>query len=317
LHLTQTEHHKNEKCKEFTNMNQEILNKLSAPFPFEDVAVKIQVTTKEKDKGMVVFYLDSRTIQKRLDEVLGHFNWKNQYLTWKDNAQLCGIAIYNQERNEWIPKFDGAECSDIEPIRGGLSDSFKRAACMWGIGRYMYEIEGVWVEVEQRGKGTYIKSNQQDKLKFAYDTAVKRIFGAVTTQQPNVPMQQPPAPTPPVQPNQSDTKPTPAPQNTNTKQQPNTPVPQPPPPSVKQTQSGIKPAPAPPVFDFKIQSMKSSGKSSQLLVLCDREGEIKSAYIKAGEKGIAVGAHLQNVKFEERTGAYGKYSLITGFKVVA
>ena len=73
-------------------MTPDIMTKLGAAFRFEEVETKIQVTSKDKEGnpiGMVVFYLDSRAIQKRLDEVLGHFNWKNQYLTWQNNAQLC------------------------------------------------------------------------------------------------------------------------------------------------------------------------------------------------------------------------------------
>jgi hypothetical protein len=177
---------------------------------------------------------------------------------------------------------------------------------MWGIGRYLYDIDGVWVEIEQRGngKGYFVKNNQMDKLKVAYETALKRIFGVGATQQP-------PTPAPPMQQNQSDTKPTPVPQNNNTKQQPN--VPQPP----TSTQQQHVAPPSPSAFDFKVQSMKSSGKGSQLLELCNHEGKIKSAYVKSGEKGIAVGAYLRNVKFEQKTSAYGKYNLITRYELVA
>lgn len=47
---------------------------------------------------------------------------------------------------------DGAEDSDIEPIKGGLSDSMKRAANQWGIGRVLYSMDTVWVNVEKKGK---------------------------------------------------------------------------------------------------------------------------------------------------------------------
>jgi len=57
----------------------------------------------------------------------------------------------------------GAENSDIEPVKGGLSDSFKRAAVQWGIGRYLYSLGAVWVDVEQRGKNVYITETAQEK----------------------------------------------------------------------------------------------------------------------------------------------------------
>ena len=37
-----------------------------------------------------------------------------------------------------ITKSDGADDSNIEGAKGGISDSLKRAAVQWGIGRYLY-----------------------------------------------------------------------------------------------------------------------------------------------------------------------------------
>ena len=53
---------------------QEILKELKGPFPYEDVDWKVQVMNKDKTKSMAVAYLDSRAIQKRLDEVVGAMN---------------------------------------------------------------------------------------------------------------------------------------------------------------------------------------------------------------------------------------------------
>ncbi len=101
--------------------HEEIIKRLLAPFDAKEIEWKIQVTTQDKARGMAVAYMDARAVQKRLDEVVGPFNWKNVYSLWHDNAQICGISIFNDDRNEWITKFDGAENSDIEPIKGGLS----------------------------------------------------------------------------------------------------------------------------------------------------------------------------------------------------
>jgi hypothetical protein len=323
-------------------MNNDKVKLLSAPFPFEEVEAKVQVTSKDTTKGlrgMVVFYLDSRTIQKRLDEVLGHLNWKNQYTIWHDfeandtkkmqKSQICGIAIYNDERNEWVGKFDGAECSNIEPIKGGLSDSFKRAACMWGIGRYLYDMDGIWVEVEQRGNTSYIKNDQLGKLKAAYDAAVMKTIHAGVKQ--GVKQQAPKGNAADADPQVVNNQPA----NHQPKQQkPATPAQQKkntPPPAAQQNASVEQPPPAPqaavsepeskgnviPIHDFKIYSMKPAGKESQLLELCNPEGEITAAYVRSSEQGIAVGVFLRNVKLEERTSSYGKYNLLTGYEFAA
>jgi len=137
--------------------NAEILKKLAGIFGFEDISWKIQVTNRDKTQGMAVPYLDSRAIQKRLDEAVGAMNWRNEFLLWQKNAQICGISLFNAEREQWITKYDGAENTDIEPIKGGLSDSFKRACFNWGIGRELYSAPFIWIpasrtEIQRKGE---------------------------------------------------------------------------------------------------------------------------------------------------------------------
>jgi len=55
-------------------------------------------------------------------------------------------------------KWDGAENTDFEAIKGGLSDAFKRAGYKWGIGRYLYRLESAWVPCELHGKTVVLKS---------------------------------------------------------------------------------------------------------------------------------------------------------------
>ena len=116
---------------------QEIMQALAAPFAAKDVEWRGPNTTQDHTRGMAVPYIDSRAIQNRLDAVVGIYNWKTEYRPWhqvmkgerqqggkEPNAsQLCGLSIYCKERQEWIPKWDGAENSDIEPVKGGLSEN--------------------------------------------------------------------------------------------------------------------------------------------------------------------------------------------------
>lgn len=267
-------------------MNQEeIIRQLKAPFPFEEVEAKIQVTTQDKSKGMAVFYLDARAVQERLDKVLGTFGWRNEYIRWNEKSQICGLSIYNTERNEWIAKYDGAENSDIEPIKGGLTDAFKRSAVLWGIGRYMYQMEGVWVEIEQRGKSSIIKDSQMGRLKAEYDKAVVKMFGS------NAYNRKAPAPV-------AGTNP---------------PQPQAPPPTV----TSNEPPAVPDFHDYWVQSVKPSGKASQLLELIDANGEVVSAYIQNSDKGIRVGSKLQNVDIVPKQSKFGQYNLVNCYQIAA
>ena len=140
---------------------------LRKPFAPEDLEWRLQQAFEEKMRGIAVPYVTNRAIQNRLDEAVGPENWYNDYKPWhgagKKEAQLCGIAIYFEGRG-FITKWDGAEDSDIEPVKGGLSDSMKRAAVQWGIGRVLYNMDTVWVNIEKRGKTHVIKESERPKL---------------------------------------------------------------------------------------------------------------------------------------------------------
>lgn len=172
---------------------REIFAALKQPFAPEDLEWRLQHVKKEGPYGIAVPYVTNRAIQNRLDDVVGPGNWYNEYKPWhrftakvksesdphkyidkEIISQLCGIAIYFEESQKWITKWDGAENTDIEPVKGGLSDSMKRAAVQWGIGRILYEMDVVFVDVEQRGKTWIIPKKEQAKLDNAYLDMLKR-----------------------------------------------------------------------------------------------------------------------------------------------
>ena len=150
---------------------------LKLPFTAREIEWRVLITKKDKTKGQVAAYVDSRAIQRRLDTVIGRENWQNRFSTvqGKDSSHtiyVCELKIYCPERSEWISKSDGAGGTDIEPVKGGLSNAFKRAASMWGIGRYLYDLDGIWVNLRD---GKYIADGEQSKIDLAYDTFLKRL----------------------------------------------------------------------------------------------------------------------------------------------
>lgn len=153
------------------NDPRELLSRLAAPFAAEDLEWRLQIAYEDRMQGIAVPYVTNRAIQNRLDDVMGPDRWHNEFKPWhstgKRESQLCGISLYFEERG-WITKWDGAEDSDIEPIKGGLSDSMKRAANQWGIGRVLYSMDTVWVNVEKKGKSFIIKPTERGKLDARY-----------------------------------------------------------------------------------------------------------------------------------------------------
>ena len=125
------------------------LTRLAEPFDTDDIEWRIQRNGVSNGKpwAMVLCYITNRAIMERLDEVCGAENWQNEYKEWHGTSQLCGISIWTHERREWITKWDGADATQIESTKGGLSDSMKRAGVQWGIGRYLYKLETTFVDL--------------------------------------------------------------------------------------------------------------------------------------------------------------------------
>ena len=149
---------------------RQIQAELAMPFAPEDLEWRLQKGVEAKELGIAVPYVTNRAIMGRLDDVVGPENWYNEFKPWHGaggkEAQLCGLSI--RYGDGFITKWDGAENSDIEPVKGGLSDSMKRAAVQWGIGRVLYNMDVVFVNVEKQGKTWYIKKDQQEKLDYQY-----------------------------------------------------------------------------------------------------------------------------------------------------
>ncbi|WP_348260526.1 Rad52/Rad22 family DNA repair protein, partial [Salmonella enterica] len=57
----------------------------------------------------------------------------------------CGISI--KIGSEWVSKWDAAENTQVGAVKGGRSGAMKRAAVQWGIGRYLYNLEGGFAQI--------------------------------------------------------------------------------------------------------------------------------------------------------------------------
>lgn len=131
------------------------LNQLRSPFQPDDVEWKPGAVTRDRKKGLAMPYLTSRAIQDRLDDVCGPQNWRNEFRAGPEGGVLCGISINitgDPANESWVCKWDGAENTEVEAIKGGLSGAMKRAAVMWGIGRYLYDLPAQWVPLNEKGR---------------------------------------------------------------------------------------------------------------------------------------------------------------------
>jgi hypothetical protein len=141
------------------------LERLTEKFDASDIEWRIGragFSLKGQLYGTVLAYITNRAIQNRLDDVCGPANWRNEFKEWSVGGKpgvLCGISI--RIGDEWVTKWDGAENTEIEPVKGGFSDAMKRAGVQWGIGRYLYNLEENFAVLDE--SGTYFAQGR-DRL---------------------------------------------------------------------------------------------------------------------------------------------------------
>jgi hypothetical protein len=138
------------------------LKKLKEPFNESDIEWRVQNCGEKKGKiwALVLAYITNRAIMDRLDNVVGAFNWKNEFVKAPNGGLICRLSIKNSN-GEWVTKEDGADNTDIEEVKGGLSSAMKRAAVHWGIGRYLYKLENNFAIISDNGKYTAKTKNGQ------------------------------------------------------------------------------------------------------------------------------------------------------------
>ncbi|MCF0075459.1 Rad52/Rad22 family DNA repair protein [Dyadobacter sp. CY261] len=131
----------------------DIFKQLKDPFDPKLVSWRVGSTTQDKTKGQALAYIDARDVMKRLDEVVGPENWQDEYHYFGETA-ICRLSLYipgtGGTAPTWITKSDGAGDTAVEAEKGRISDAFKRAAVKWGIGRYLYDLDAPWVQLDNK-----------------------------------------------------------------------------------------------------------------------------------------------------------------------
>jgi len=115
---------------------------LSAPFHPNDIEWRISrcgVGAGGKVWARCLAYVNARAVMARLDEVCGPGGWQVSYNVVPGAGMIARLSI--KVGDEWVTKEDGADPTDIEAFKGGLSSALKRAGAAWGIGRYLYLLE--------------------------------------------------------------------------------------------------------------------------------------------------------------------------------
>ena len=146
----------------------DVIKELKKPFDPKYIEWRIQKKSKDGTKGMAMAYVDARAISNRLDELterglidgwsvdyrpidMGVIKRQRRGFDTEEPIKgfICSITLYNG--GEKYTREDGANLTDFEAFKGGLSGAFKRAASAWGIGRYLYDLPVTWAPIDNWG----------------------------------------------------------------------------------------------------------------------------------------------------------------------
>lgn len=134
---------------------KELLQYLGEPFEPGEVDFKVQSTSKDGKKGLIVAYIDARTVQSRLDGAVQEGliqDWRAEYhiLEKGENGYVveCTLSLL-------LPEGRSTERKDVgegDSLKAAYSDALKRAAVQFGVARYLYSLEKHWVNLAEGGR---------------------------------------------------------------------------------------------------------------------------------------------------------------------
>lgn len=131
---------------------QELVKKLSAHVPYK---WRVQGANKDKTKVQVTAYIDARQVQDLLDQHCEH-GWSSAFRDVAGGV-FCSIQIHGPDGELWVREDAGNRIEDNsqdqmfeQGFKAAASDALKRAAVQFGIGRFLYDIEKVWLPCNDR-----------------------------------------------------------------------------------------------------------------------------------------------------------------------
>jgi hypothetical protein len=137
------------------------LRSLEIPFDVNLVQWRVTEWSEEGTRGLMMPYADPRAYTDRLNNLFTPAGWTRRY-TVQTSAPVerskrgpaakilvtCEVTIARIGTNSGT----GEEWSDREnALTGAEAQAFKRALSCFGLGRYLYDVDGEWIELDQHG----------------------------------------------------------------------------------------------------------------------------------------------------------------------
>jgi hypothetical protein len=109
----------------------------------DKLGVKLNSTNRDKTRGLLVLYLQHTDVADRLDEVDPAWTFKILDEKWSgDSLFMRGCLTVKGVSRENV--------GEGRDAKGAASDCFKRCAMLFGVGRWLYDEELVWVPYNEQ-----------------------------------------------------------------------------------------------------------------------------------------------------------------------
>jgi len=145
--------------------NDELLAELEVPFPVDQVLWRVTNTANNRTRGQIVPYADPRAYTDRLNGLVSPQGWTRTYETvtmnnitrQKRNAEIVtgkilvtckvtidGLGTHSGTGEEWADEDNAMTSAEAQ--------AFKRALSCFGLGRYFYDFDAPWVDIDDKSR---------------------------------------------------------------------------------------------------------------------------------------------------------------------
>lgn len=146
-----------------------LVTELEIPFEPRLVQWRVTNTSHDKTRGQVIPYADQRAYSDRLNALFTPAGWTRRYtIHTSANFQrsqdqkivakvlvtcelsIFGIGTHSATGEEWADDDNAGTSAEAQ--------AFKRACSCFGLGRYLYNFVGIWVDLDERRRPKDIPS---------------------------------------------------------------------------------------------------------------------------------------------------------------
>lgn len=129
----------------------DVQKRLQAPFPTHLVGWRAAAFNAERNRALLLAYVDARAIQDRLDAICPDaWSFELEVIATAATPTVKGrLTVLGVSREDIGEAPEG----ELGTLKAAASDALKRCAVQFGIGRYLYDLPKQWADWDNQKRG--------------------------------------------------------------------------------------------------------------------------------------------------------------------